>query len=90
QLVEQYTFNVWALGSNPSRITWNFAEIRSRTAKAFGIQYRRLFCFSNFLPGRHQDPGKELGLVHSGFTKIRSTFVKGRRSSPLPPSVGRA
>ena len=23
QLVEQYTFNVWVLGSNPSRVTSN-------------------------------------------------------------------
>ena len=29
QLVEQYTFNVWVLGSNPSRVTSN--KIRSDT-----------------------------------------------------------
>ena len=36
QLVEQYTFNVWALGSSPSRITLeNVKPYKSITYKAF-------------------------------------------------------
>ena len=37
QLVEQYTFNVWALGSNPSGITKYSPSLKFRVRSRFGF-----------------------------------------------------
>ncbi len=37
QLVEQYTFNVWVLGSSPSGITAKCKAFRSIDLKAFSL-----------------------------------------------------
>jgi hypothetical protein len=38
QLVEQYTFNVWALGSSPSGITKQCSEREDRQLSSFSLQ----------------------------------------------------
>ena len=43
QLVEQYTFNVWALGSNPSGITL----IKAPHVGAFFVEWREKFIFQS-------------------------------------------
>ena len=45
QLVEQYTFNVWVLGSSPSGITIFRDQIISNRFKALQTLSCRVFCF---------------------------------------------
>ena len=51
QLVEQYTFNVWVLGSNPSRITSYFFYLRPGSSGLFyfpgcATHLCYLYCFT--------------------------------------------
>jgi hypothetical protein len=47
QLVEQYTFNVWALGSNPSGIT-NYFIINYKVLILKVLQFCKTFFFENY------------------------------------------
>lgn len=40
QLVEQYTFNVWALGSSPSQITVNRISVLKTNRLSYYFLYR--------------------------------------------------
>src|SRR5580698_6889516 len=69
QLVEQYTFNVWVLGSSPSGITNKVEAFKSADLKAF--------CFCRFC--------RDLQSVHrqrlEGSSSIRSTLSYDRTST---------
>ena len=56
QLVEQYTFNVWALGSNPSGITKTSAKAGVFVVKTWG---------EKFIPSEEQVEGSPSGITES-------------------------
>ena len=85
QLVEQYTFNVWALGSSPSQFTNKASHKRGLFLCPTAFKYQRLpafpsINFPSFLQ-KYSQPSLQINFPPSLYKTPR---LPGKKTSRLP------